>query len=157
MNAVAMTSTTDAPVEPRTVTLIDNATGKRYLLPVLSGTEGPRLIDVRRLYAETGYFTYDPGYTSTGSCDSAITFIDGERGILHHRGYAIQDLAEHGDYMEVCYLLLYGELPTSAQKRAFEHDITYHTMLHEQLTYFFRGLPPAMPIRWPSWSGWWAR
>ena len=88
MNAVAMTSTTDAPAEPRTVTLIDNATGKHYELTVLSGTEGPRLIDVRRLYAETGYFTYDPGYTSTGSCDSAITFIDGEQGILRHRGYA---------------------------------------------------------------------
>ncbi len=121
------------------VTLIDHATGKHYELPVLGGTEGPRVIDVRNLYRDTGYFTYDPGYASTASCSSEITFIDGEEGVLLHRGYAIEDLAEHSDFMEVCYLLLYGELPTEEQKAAFEHDITYHTMVHEQLLNFYRG------------------
>jgi len=139
MKQAAAKPTSDGAAMPKTVTLIDNATDTRYELPVLSGTEGPDVIDIRRLYAETGYFTYDPGYTSTGSCDSAITFIDGEKGILHHRGYAIEDLAAHADFTEVCYLLLYGELPTSDEKQAFERDITYHTMLHEQLMYFFRG------------------
>jgi citrate synthase len=105
----------------------------------LAGTEGPKVIDVQRLYGDTGYFTYDPGYMSTASCESQITFIDGEKGILRHRGYSIEELSERSDYLEVCYLLLYGELPTAVEKGAFEHDITYHTMLHEQLHYFFRG------------------
>ena len=122
-----------------TVTLIDNKTGKRYTLPVIPGTEGPRVIDVRRLYAETGLFTFDPGYTSTASCESGITFIDGEAGVLRHRGYAIEDLAEHADFMELCYLLLNGDLPNAAQKKVFEDSITYHTMLHDQLQYVFRG------------------
>lgn len=121
------------------VTLIDHATGKQYDLPVLEGSEGPSVIDVQRLYRETGYFTYDPGYTSTGCCESQITFIDGEKGILRHRGYAIEELAEHSTYLEVCYLLLYGELPNATQKAEFEHQITYHTMLHEQLQYLYRG------------------
>ncbi len=121
------------------VTLIDHRTGKRFELPVLGGTEGPRVIDVRRLYNDTGYFTYDPGYTSTGSCDSTITFIDGEQGILRHRGYAIEDLARHSSFTEVCYLLLYGELPSAEQMAAFDHDITHHTMVHEQLQYFYGG------------------
>jgi citrate synthase len=121
------------------VTLIDHASGKQYDLPVLEGSEGPKVIDVQRLYRDTGYFTYDPGYTSTGSCDSQITFIDGEKGILRHRGYAIEELAEHSTFLEVCYLLLNGELPNAEQKAEFEHHITYHTMLHEQLQYFYRG------------------
>ena len=133
-------SSAAATVVPReTVTLIDNSTDKRVELPLLDGTLGPKVIDIRKLYSLTGLFTYDPGYTSTGSCESKITFIDGDEGILIHRGYSIEDLAEHSDFMEVCYLLLYGELPTIEQKEKFEHDITMHTMLHEQLTYLFRG------------------
>jgi len=133
-------SSAAATVVPQeTVTLIDNSTDKRVELPLLDGTLGPKVIDIRKLYSLTGLFTYDPGYTSTGSCESKITFIDGDEGILIHRGYPIEDLAEHSDFMEVCYLLLYGELPTVEQKEKFEHDITMHTMLHEQLTYLFRG------------------
>ncbi|MBI3708078.1 MAG: citrate (Si)-synthase [Proteobacteria bacterium] len=122
-----------------TVTLIDNATGKRFELPVIPGTIGPKVIDVRKLYADTGHFTYDPGYTSTGSCESKITYIDGDVGVLMHRGYKIEELAEHSDFMEVCYLLLNGELPTPAQKTKFERDITLHTMVHEQLNRFITG------------------
>jgi citrate synthase len=122
-----------------TVTLIDNISGKQVHLPLLSGAIGPKVIDIRRLYAETGFFTYDPGYTATGSTESKITYIDGDKGILLHRGYAIEDLAEKSDFMEVCYLLLKGELPTKEQKARFEHDISRHTMVHEQLNFFFRG------------------
>ncbi|MTI09107.1 citrate synthase [Curvivirga aplysinae] len=121
------------------VTLTDHATGKSYDLPVLSGTVGPDVIDIRRLYADTGYFTYDPGFTSTGSCDSAITYIDGDEGVLLHRGYSIEDLAENSSFMEVCYLLLNGELPNADQKKEFEHTVTYHSMLHEQMMNFYRG------------------
>ena len=120
-------------------TLVDNRTGQSYDLPVIEGSTGPDVIDVRRLYADTGCFTYDPGFTSTGSCESKITFIDGEKGILRYRGYQIDELAEKSDFMEVCYLLLYGELPLPAQKKKFETDISLHTMLHEQINYFFRG------------------
>ena len=136
-------TTSDAPIAKPELregfTLVDHAKGKEYELPVLAGTEGPTVIDVQHLYGETGYFTYDPGYMSTASCESQITFIDGEKGILRHRGYSIEELSEHSDFLEVSYLLLYGELPTPREKKAFEHDITYHTMLHEQLHYFFRG------------------
>ena len=128
-----------AKTSTETFTLTDNRSGKSYELPVLKGTLGPDVIDVRKLYAQTNCFTYDPGFTSTGSCESKITFIDGEKGILLYRGYPIDVLAEHSDFMEVCYLLLYGELPTPGQKKKFEKGITYHTMLHEQLNYFFRG------------------
>ena len=121
------------------VTLTDNRTGDRFEFPVIPGTTGPSVIDVRRLYAETGMFTYDPGFTSTGSAESAITYIDGEAGVLLHRGYAIEDLAEKSDFMEVAHLLLYGELPNRAQKEEFSYNVTYHTMLHEQLTYLYRG------------------
>jgi citrate synthase len=127
------------PTKSGYVTLIDHAAGKQYDLPVLEGSEGPKVIDVQHLYRDTGYFTYDPGYTSTGSCESQITFIDGEKGILRHRGYAIEDLAKHSSYLEVCHLLLYGELPNPAQKAEFEYLITHHTMVHEQLQHFFRG------------------
>ncbi|HEV7369072.1 citrate synthase [Arenibaculum sp.] len=122
-----------------TVTLVDNRTGTSYELPVLEGSLGPSVIDIRKLYNETGHFTFDPGYTSTGSCESKITFIDGDEGVLLHRGYAIEDLAEHSNFLEVCYLLLYGDLPTPDQRQQFEDTITHHTMVHEQLTAFYRG------------------
>ena len=131
-----MTNSSD---KGETVTLTDNTNGSSIDLPLISGVVGPKVIDVRRLYAETGYFTYDPGFTSTASCDSSITFIDGEKGILRHRGYSIEDLAEKCDFMEVCHLLLYGELPNAKEKSEFEKTITYHTMLHEQMMYFYRG------------------
>jgi citrate synthase len=124
---------------PSTLTLIDNATGRQLDLPLLKGEEGPSVIDIRKLYSELGYFTYDPGFTSTASCESRITFIDGEQGVLLHRGYPIKDLAEHCDFLEVCYLLLYGELPNVSQKTGFEDIITYHTMLNEQVLAFYHG------------------
>lgn len=108
-------------------------------LPVLAGSLGPNVIDIRQLYAQTGLFTYDPGYTSTASCRSAITYIDGEAGILLYRGYRIEELATKSDFLEVAYLLLNGELPNREQKAKFVHDITYHTMLHEQIQFLFRG------------------
>ncbi|MDC0189860.1 citrate synthase [Rhodospirillales bacterium] len=129
----------NSQTDKKTFTLTDNSSGKQIELPVMEGTVGPRVIDVRRLYAETGCFTFDPGYTSTGSCESRITYIDGEEGVLLYRGYPIQELATNCDYPEVCYLLLYGDLPTQKQQSKFEHDITYHTMLHEQLNTFYRG------------------
>jgi len=122
-----------------TFTLTDNRNGKSFELPILSGTVGPDVVDVRKFYSDTGCFTYDPGYTSTGSCESKITFIDGDKGVLLYRGYPIEDLAEHSNFMEVCYLLLYGDLPNLDQRRKFRSDITYHTMLNEQINYFFRG------------------
>ncbi len=120
-------------------TLVDNRSGAEYEMPVIGGTTGPSVIDVRKLYAETDCFTYDPGFTSTGSCESKLTFIDGDKGVLLHRGYPIGELAEQSDFMEVCYLLLNGELPSAAEKAKFERDITYHTMLQEQLANFYRG------------------
>ncbi|PWJ20393.1 citrate synthase [Jannaschia seohaensis] len=108
-------------------------------LPVLSPTEGPDVIDIGKLYGQAGVFTYDPGFTSTAACESKITYIDGAEGILLHRGYPIGELAEKSHYLEVCYLLLYGELPSAAQLEKFEHTITHHTMLHEQMANFFRG------------------
>src|SRR4051812_37175320 len=134
-----MDNTASKAKPQQTVTLIDNATGKKYELPVLEGTLGPRVIDIRKLYAETGMFTYDPGFTSTAACDSAVTYIDGDQGILLHRGYSIKDLAEKSDFLEVCYLLLYGELPNKGQKEKFVYTITHHTMMHEQMLSFFRG------------------
>ena len=122
-----------------TLTLIDNRTGQNWDFPILSGSLGPDVIDVRRLYAETGMFTFDPGYTSTASCESAITFIDGDEGILLHRGYPIEQLAAKSDYLEVCYLLLNGELPAKAQKKEFVKGITYHTMLDEKLKNLYQG------------------
>jgi len=113
--------------------------GKTHQLNVRSGTVGPDVIDIGALYSTTGAFTYDPGFTSTASCDSAITYIDGDKGVLLHRGYPIDQLAEHGDFLEVCYLLLYGELPTKAQKDDFDYRITRHTMVHEQMSKFFSG------------------
>ncbi|MEQ6248275.1 citrate synthase [Sulfitobacter sp. HNIBRBA3233] len=108
-------------------------------LPMFTPTSGPDVVDIRKLYAQAGVFTYDPGFTSTASCDSTITFIDGDEGILTHRGYPIGELAENSHYLEVCYLLLYGELPSPAQLEDFEDRVTNHTMLHEQMMNFFRG------------------
>ncbi|MBK1663280.1 citrate (Si)-synthase [Rhodospirillum rubrum] len=123
----------------QTVTLVDNRSGKSYEFPILSGSTGPDVVDIRKFYTETGMFTYDPGYTSTGSCSSAVTYIDGDAGILLHRGYAIEDLAMHCDFTEVAYLLLRGELPTAPKKTEFEKIITYHSMVHEQLHKFYDG------------------
>jgi len=108
-------------------------------LPVLSGTTGPDVVDIQSLYQQTGMFTYDPGFTSTASCSSSITYIDGEKGILLYRGYPIEQLAEHCTFLEVCYLLLNGELPNADEMQRFEGTITMHTMVHDQLTNFFKG------------------
>jgi citrate synthase len=113
--------------------------GKTIELPVLKGTLGPDVVDIRKYYADSDTFTYDPGYTSTASCESKITFIDGDKGILLHRGYPIDQLAEQSSFLEVCYLLLHGELPTAAEFAEFDHNITYHTMLHDQFDRFFQG------------------
>src|ERR1700758_2541921 len=112
---------------------------KTVELPVLKGTAGPDVVDIRKLYGEADVFTYDPGFTSTASCESKITFIDGDKGVLLHRGYPIDQLAENSSFLEVCYLLLHGELPNAAQFTDFEHNITYHTMLHDQFDKFFSG------------------
>ncbi|WGF89477.1 citrate synthase [Marinivivus vitaminiproducens] len=108
-------------------------------LPVLDGAIGPQVVDIRKFYADTGMFTYDPGFTSTASCRSKITFIDGDEGVLLHRGYNIEDLATNCDFLEVCYLILYGELPNKEERRKFGYDVTYHTMVHEQINQLVRG------------------
>ena len=113
--------------------------GKSVELPILKGTDGPAVVDIRKLYAEADVFTYDPGFTSTASCESKITFIDGDKGVLLHRGYPIDQLAEKSSFLEVCYLLLNGDLPNAKEFETFEHNITYHTMLHEQFDRFFMG------------------
>ncbi len=118
-----------------TITIGDES----YEMPIYSPTAGPDVIDIRKLYAQAGVFTYDPGFTSTAACDSTITFIDGDKGELLHRGYPIDQLAGKSHYLEVCYLMLYGELPSAAQLENFESTITRHTMLHEQMMNFFRG------------------
>ncbi|TRW14322.1 citrate synthase [Glacieibacterium frigidum] len=115
------------------------ANGKTFEYPVLSGSVGPDVIDIRKLYAQTGAFTFDPGFTSTAACESAITYIDGDVGVLLYRGYPIDALAEHSSFMEVAYLLLNGELPTPKEDAQFTHLITRHTMIHEQLAQFYRG------------------
>ena len=113
--------------------------GKSADLPVYDAVHGPSVVDIQTLYNQLNVFTYDPGFTSTGSCESKITFIDGDKGQLLYRGYPIEQLAKESHYLEVCYLLLYGELPTAAGLEDFESRITKHTMLHEQMTNFFRG------------------
>jgi len=112
---------------------------KEIELPIYSPTAGPDVIDIRKLYAQAGVFTYDPGFTSTAACDSTITFIDGEEGVLLHRGYPIDQLAAKSHFLEVCYLLLYGDLPSGAELEDFESRVTNHTMLHEQMQFLFRG------------------
>ena len=123
----------------RTVTLTDNGTGKSIEMPVISGTVGPDVVDIRSLYGETGLFTFDPGFGMTSSCKSDITYIDGDKGELLHGGYSIAELAEKSDFLEVAYLLLNGELPSAKEKEEFDHAITHHTMVHEQLQRFFTG------------------
>ena len=112
---------------------------KSFGLPVKDGSIGPQVLDIRKLYGQTGAFTFDPGFTSTASCESAITYIDGDEGVLLHRGYPIEQLAEHSSFMEVAYLLTEGELPSAEELKRFEHTISRHTMVHEQLLQFYRG------------------
>jgi citrate synthase len=112
---------------------------KNWSFPIYPGSIGPDVIDIGKLYADTGMFTYDPGFTSTAACESKITFIDGDEGVLLYRGVPIEQLAEHGDFLETCYLLLYGELPTATQKADFDYRVTRHTMVHEQMSRFFQG------------------
>jgi len=126
-------------VKSNTKTATLSVGDKTVNLPIHSGTIGPDVIDISKLYAQTGMFTYDPGFTSTASCQSKITYIDGDAGILQYRGYPIEQLAEQGDFLETCYLLIYGELPTKAQKDDFDRRVTNHTMVHEQMARFFQG------------------
>ncbi len=121
------------------VTIIDNNTGKNFDLPIIDGSIGPGVIDIRELYQKAGMFTFDPGYGATGSCVSSLTYIDGEEGTLLHRGYPIEELAENSNFLEVAFLLLNGELPKKDEKEEFEQAITNHTMVHEQISTFFRG------------------
>lgn len=123
----------------KTFTLTNDQTGESVQLPVKDGTIGPSVIDVRNLYAQTGHFTFDPSFTATGSCKSRITYIDGEKGILLHRGYAIEELAAKSSFLGVAHALLYGDLPTKTEKEKFIHEITHHTMVDEKLRLFFRG------------------
>ena len=129
----------DIDTTEKPFTLFNNESGQSYEIPVLKGTEGPNVLDIRKLYQETGMFTYDPGYTSTASCESSITYVDGSKGILLHRGYDIQELASKSEFLEVCYLLLHGDLPSSEDKQKFINVIANHTMLHEQLVHLYRG------------------
>jgi len=121
------------------VTVTKQDSGESFEYPVLTGSTGPDVVDIRKFYADTGMFTYDPGFTSTGSCDSSISYIDGEAGILLHRGYAIDELAQNCNFEEVSYLMLNGELPNTEQKVSFEDDLTHHSMLHEQFHNFYNG------------------
>jgi len=122
--------------KPAATLTFDN---RQIELPVYGGSVGPDVLDIRKLYGQTGAFTYDPGFTSTASCESQITFIDGDEGVLLFRGYPIDQLADHSSYLEVCYLLLHGELPSQKQFQDFDRNITYHTMLHAQFDRFFEG------------------
>jgi len=124
--------------EPRVI-ITDESSGKSLELPVLKGTEGEPTLQIKALPSTLGYFTYDPGFTATASCTSKITFIDGEKGILRYRGYPIEQLAEKSNFLEVSFLLLSGELPTESEFDSFQHDITYHTMIHEKLNTFISG------------------
>jgi citrate synthase len=127
-----MTSTKKA-----TMTFTDGTPSVEF--PIYEGTVGPEVIDIRKLYGQTGKFTFDPGFMSTAACDSKITYIDGDKGELLYRGYPIEQLATSCDYLETCYLLLNGELPNRAQQKDFEYRVTHHTMVHEQMTRFFQG------------------
>jgi citrate synthase len=130
-----MDAKTGSNVKTGTLTVADHS----YQFPIYPGTIGPDVVDISKLYAQTGMFTYDPGFTSTGSCESKITYIDGDEGVLLYRGYPIEQVAESGDFLETCYLLLYGELPTARQKSDFVDRVTHHTMVHEQMSRFFQG------------------
>jgi citrate synthase len=136
MTKAAATKKPDDVVQQAATLSLGN---KSIDLPVRKGSLGPDVIDIGNLYRDAGIFTYDPGFTSTAACESDITFIDGDEGVLLYRGYPIDQLAEHGDFLETCYLLYYGDLPTPAQRREFEHAITMHTMIHEQMSRFYQG------------------
>lgn len=129
-------------MERDSVTITNNATGQSEEFPLLKGTHGPPVVDIRQLYQKMGIFTYDPGYKSTASCESRITYIDGERGILLYRGYPIEQLAEKSNFLEVCYLILYGELPTRDEYDHFVKMIIHHTMVHEAFGDFIKGFRP---------------
>ena len=147
-----------------TFTLINDKTGDKYTLPVIDGTTGPSVIDVRTLYGETDHFTFDPGYTSTGSCESALTYIDGDKGILLHRGYPIEQLAEHSNFLEVAHLLLYGDLPNQQENEKFvskqteiEDSSVNNTLEMRNVSFSYKGSnitpinaesmdPPILPI-----------
>jgi citrate synthase len=122
-----------------TVTITLDGTGKSVTVPLINGTIGPAVADIRKLYGELGIFTFDPGYGDTASCESKITYIDGDAGILLHRGYPIDQLAEQSTFLDVCHLLLNGELPNAAQTEDFHSGVMHHTMLHEQIRSFFNG------------------
>ncbi len=122
-----------------TITVIDNRTGKRFEFPIRKATQGPDAVDMQRFYRETGYFSYDPGFLSTASCHSRLTFLDGKKGQLMYRGYSIEQLAEKSSFLEVAYLMLYGELPLQQQLDEFRNIIIHHTMLNESLKSFFHG------------------
>ena len=121
------------------VTFTLDGSNRSTKLPVLQGSIGPDVVDIRKLYADLGVFTFDPGYGETASCESRITYIDGDEGVLLYRGYPIEQLAEKSDFIEVCYLLMHGELPNAAQLKDFKKGVTYHTMVHEQIRRFFDG------------------
>ncbi|RAI57036.1 citrate synthase [Roseicella frigidaeris] len=133
-----MSSSATGAAKP-TVTVTLDGSNRNTSLPVLSGSIGPDVVDIRKLYGDLGVFTFDPGYGATASCESKITYIDGDAGVLLYRGYPIEQLAEQSDFIEVSYLLMYGELPSPAQLEAFRKGVTYHTMVHEQLRRFFDG------------------
>ena len=134
-----MTDDKDKKDQLKPFTLFNNETGQSFEIPIISGNDGPNVLDIRSIYKETGMFTYDPGFTSTASCKSAITYIDGHKGILRYRGYDIKDLATHSNFIEVCYLLLHGDLPSPADRKKFGNVIKQHTMLHEQIVNLYRG------------------
>jgi citrate synthase len=136
MTKAAATKKPDDVVQEAATLTLGN---KSIDLPVRKGSLGPDVVDIGHLYRDAGIFTYDPGFTSTAACESDITFIDGDEGVLLYRGYPIDQLAEHGDFLETCYLLYYGDLPTPVQRREFEHAITMHTMIHEQMSRFYQG------------------
>src|SRR6478672_3606712 len=131
-----MSSSATGAAKP-TVTVTLDGSNRSTSLPVLSGTIGPDVVDIRKLYGDLGVFTFDPGYGATASCDSKITYIDGDEGILLYRGYPIEQLAEHSNFLEVSYLLLNGELPNAEEARKFELGVMRHTMLHEQIRTFY--------------------
>ena len=137
--SATLTKSDKAVEPPATASATLNVGQKSVELPICKGSVGPSVIDIGKLYAQTGMFTYDPGFTSTASTESKITYIDGDEGVLLYRGYPIDQLAEHGDFLETCYLLLYGELPTAAQKADFDYRVTRHTMVHDQMNRFFNG------------------
>jgi citrate synthase len=113
--------------------------GRQVKLPIINGNLGPNVLDIRKLFDQSGYFCYDPGYTSTASCNSSITYIDGDAGVLLHRGYPIEELAQHSDFLEVAHILMYGHIPSSDERKSFEYSIKHHSLVHEQVINFYRG------------------